>query len=156
MSVKLAPDEEVIVDVTSSLTSLTYPVVELTLITGLFWMGIGFVDAPQPAVVIDTGMRNIIVGLWAIMVLWRFVVPVLSARRRRLILTDRRLILRAPGLSGYSESIPLGAVRHVGRRGKTILLSVQGYDRYVSIPDIPRSRRVADLIESSLRRPIYR
>ncbi|WBT09321.1 hypothetical protein PAB09_03035 [Corynebacterium sp. SCR221107] len=155
MNVNLGPDEYVLVDVTSSLASLTYPVVQLTLITGVAWMGIGFIDQPQPEVIVDTGMRNIFVGVWALLVLWRFVLPVIKARRQRLILTNKRLILRAPGLRGYSDSIPLHAIRQVMRRGKSLHLAIRGYDRPITINDVPRARKVAEIIDSSIVRAIW-
>lgn len=156
MSLKVAKDERVIVDVTTSLAALTYPAMILILITALCWMGIGFIDQPQPNVVIDTGMRNLFVGLWALLAVWFFVRPVLKLRRKRVILTDRRLILRASGFSGYSESIPLGAIRMVGRKGSTITLGVHGYGRMIAIPDVPKARKVADLIENQRRMPLMR
>ncbi|WIM72959.1 hypothetical protein QP028_04160 [Corynebacterium suedekumii] len=80
-------------DLTAPLHTLTFPVLELILITGLCWMGIGWLD--QPGQVIDIQLRNGVVLLWALLVLWRFVLPLLRARRRRFMLTDRRIIVRA-------------------------------------------------------------
>lgn len=154
MSLKVAKDEYVVVDVTTSLAALTYPALNLIIITGLCWMGIGFIDQPQPQVAVDTGMRNIFVGLWALLAVWFFLRPVMKLRRKRVILTDRRLILRTAGFSGYSESIPLGAIRMVGRKGSTITLSVSGYSTMLAIPDVPRARKVADLIEQQRRAPL--
>lgn len=147
MALSVLPEEVVSVDVTSSLSSLFYPVVKLTLVTALCWMGIGFIDQPQPNVVVDTGMRSIFVALWALLALWAFVLPVARSRRRRLILTDKRLILRAPALRGHSESIPLGAVQQVLRKGSTLKILVAGQQHYVVVEGIPYARRIAALIE---------
>ncbi|ADL09980.1 hypothetical protein [Corynebacterium pseudotuberculosis] len=145
--VRVLPDEIVRVDVTRSLVSLIYPVCELLLITGVCWMLIGYLDRdPQDSV----QLRNAVVGLWAALALWRFALPVLRARKERVIVTDQRVILRAQGIMGASESIPLRAVRHVGRKRKNISLAVSGYQRPIMLINVAKAKHVVASIEEGM------
>ncbi|CAM3945038.1 hypothetical protein [Corynebacterium belfantii] len=148
--IRLQQGEEVRVDVTTPLTSLVLPVCELLLITGLCWMGIGFLDSLAVDDNSDPTMRNGVVFLWAALICWRFVLPVVRARKERVIVTDRRLILRAPGLMGAKESIPFHAVRHVSRKRKNIFLAVAGYSRPIHLPNVAKAKYVVNEIEQHI------
>lgn len=90
------------------------------------------------------------VGLWAALALWRFALPVLRARKERVIVTDQRVILRAQGIMGASESIPLRAVRHVGRKRKNISLAVSGYQRPIMLANVAKAKHVVASIEEGM------
>jgi len=140
--------EVVRADLTAPLHTLTFPVLELILITGLCWMGIGWLD--QPGQVIDIQLRNGAVLLWALLVLWRFVLPLLRARRRRFMLTDRRIIVRAGTFTSRVDSIPLRDIRAIQRRRNAISLAILGHERPLYFPYVPRAKKVTAMIESSL------
>lgn len=143
-------------DLTSPLRTLTFPVLELILVTGLSWMLVGWLDRPD--MVVDPQLRNTVVLIWAVLALWRFALPLLKARRRRFVVTDRRIVVRAGTLRGRTDSIPLQDIRSVTRRRSGITLAVSGYDRPLHFPDVPRAKKVTQMIESSLppRPMIYR
>ncbi len=143
--------EVVFVDLTSPFAALTYPLLELVVITGVMWMGIGYLDSPNAPWIVDVNLRNGLVGVWALLLIFRFVLPVARLRSRRFIVTNRRITLRGPSFRSSVHTIPLQAVKGVGRRRSTISLAVRGHDRPVVIPDVPRSRKVQARIEEALR-----
>lgn len=147
-SIRPGPGEVVRADLTAPLRTLTIPTLELILITGVCWMGVGWLDQPGHAFGVD--LRNGVVGVWALLVLWRFVVPLLRARRRRFLVTDRRIIVRDGTFRSRVDSIPLQDVRGVQRRRNGISLAILGFDRPLFFPDVPRTKKVASLIEASL------
>ena len=149
LSQQRAESEVVFADMTCPFSTLAYPVLELVVITGLAWMGIGYLDSPNVPWIVDMNLRNGVVGLWAILVVLRFLLPVVRLRRRRLLVTNRRVTIRNAGFRGASYTIPLNAVREVGRRRSTILLSVRGHDRPVLISEVPRTRKVQAQIEAA-------
>src|SRR5699024_2029148 len=65
--------EVVRADLTSPMRTLTFPVLELTLVTGLSWMLIGWLD--QPGMGTDPQLRNAVVLIWAALAFWRFALP---------------------------------------------------------------------------------
>ncbi|QGU03890.1 PH domain-containing protein [Corynebacterium comes] len=140
--------EVVRADLTSPLRVLTFPVLELILVTGLSWMLIGWLD--QPGMAVDPQLRNTIVLIWAVLALWRFVLPLFKARRRRFVVTDRRIVVRAGALRARTDSIPFRDIRSVKRRRSGITLAITGYDRPLYFPDVPRAKKVTAMIESSL------
>lgn len=140
--------EVVRADLTSPMRTLTFPVLELILVTGLSWMLIGWLD--QPGMGTDPQLRNAVVLIWAALAFWRFVLPLLKARRRRFVVTDRRIVVRAGAWRARTDSIPFQDIRSVKRRRSGITLAIKGYDRPLYFPDVPRAKKVTQMIESSL------
>ena len=101
-------------DLTSPMRTLTFPVLELILVTGLSWMLIGWLD--QPGMGTDPQLRNAVVLIWAALAFWRFALPLLKARRRRFVVTDRRIVVRAGAWRARTDSIPFQDIRSVKRR----------------------------------------
>ncbi|QDZ42109.1 hypothetical protein [Corynebacterium sp. sy039] len=147
MALVVAADEDIIVDVTAPLSRLAYPVIRLTLLTALCWMGIGYIDQPQPYVIIETGMRNIFVGIWFFLAFLSLGVPIIKNRRNRLVLTDSRIIIRHFGIGSHTESIPLYAITGVRGKGKKLLIAIEGYAKPIMLDDVPRAGKIARLIE---------
>jgi hypothetical protein len=143
-----AEGEVVRADLTSPLRTLTFPVLELILVTGLSWMLIGWLD--QPGMEADPQLRNAVVISWVVLSAWRFGLPLVRARRQRFVVTDRRLVVRAGSLRSRTDSIPLRDIRSVKRRRNGISLAIAGYDRPLHFPDVPRAKKVTALIENSL------
>jgi len=140
--------EVVRADLTSPLHTLTFPVLELILVTGLSWMLIGWLD--QPGSTVDPQLRNGVVLVWALLALWRFVWPLLKSRRRRFVVTDQRLVVRAGEFGARTDSIPFRDIRSVQRRRNGIYLAIVGYQRPLYFPDVPRAKKVTAMIEESL------
>lgn len=155
---RMAPGEHKLADVTAPMRALTLPVLELIIITGLAWMGIGWMDAHGIPSIADTPLgeypttRNGLVGLWAVGVAWRFILPVMRHRRKRFILTNQRIIARPGNLGGRPDNIWLGDVLGVRRRRGGISLAIRGYEQGVFMPDVAKNKQIEKLIHSQLRR----
>lgn len=145
---KLGPGERVRADMTSPPGALVFPFLEAVVTTGLVWMAVGYLDGP--GYLIDSALRNALVGLWAALLVFRFVLPVVKQRRRRFILTDRRIIARAPTLKSRVDSIPLRDVHSVRRHKGGMSVAVFGMDRPLYFPGVPRGKRIEGMIQQSL------
>lgn len=145
---RLGDGEVVRADLTAPLRALTFPVLELILITGISWILIGWLDRPDAFV--DVQLRNAVVVGWFLLAVWRFGLPLLRSRRRRFIVTDRRIVVRDGALRSRVDSIPLRDVRAVSRRRRGISLAISGYARPLYFPDVPKTKKITGLIETSL------
>ncbi|MDO5077186.1 hypothetical protein [Corynebacterium sp.] len=126
------------VDVTSPLRAMAMPVVEMLAFTAAFWMLVGFLDRDFYP------WRNLVVLVWALCVLWRFVLPLLKQRRRRLTVTDTEIRVRNPGLFSRTMTIPMRVVRGAGRHRDMLTLHTQAGPVYVT--GVPKAKRIADTI----------
>lgn len=155
---KMGPGEHKLADVTAPLSALTLPVLELIVLTGLAWMGIGWMDVNGvPSIAgITPGdyptVRNGLVGLWAIMILWRFVLPVIRQRRKRFIVTNQRIIARTGSLGGRADNIWLGDILTARRRRGGISLAIRGYEHGIFVPDVAKNKQIEKLIQRQLLR----
>ncbi|WP_394286805.1 hypothetical protein, partial [Corynebacterium kefirresidentii] len=91
-------------DVSAPFRALIFPFLELVLITGLLWIAIGWCDVQA----VDPMLRNGLVAVWALLGIWRFLIPLYKARRKRFIVTNRRVIARE---GRNIDSIPLQDIR---------------------------------------------
>lgn len=145
---RLGPGERVRADMTSPPGTVVFPFLEAVVTTGLVWMAVGYLDGPGS--MIDPLLRNALVAVWAVLLVWRFLLPVVRERRRRFIVTDRRIIARAPSLKSRVDSIPLRDVHSVRRHKGGISVAVFGLDRPLYFPSVPRGKKVEGLIQQSL------
>lgn len=143
--IKLGRGEVVLADMAPPLRGLVFPFLELIIATALSWMLIGWMDASG----VDVGIRNAVVGIWFLIVLWRFVLPLIRQRRQRFVVTNKR-VLFVPGGRGRTESIPLMQIRGVRRRRGGLDIGVLGYGEAVHFDDVGRAKRVQALIEEQL------
>lgn len=143
--IKLGRGEVVLADMAPPMRGLVFPFLELIIATALSWMLIGWMDASG----VDVGIRNAVVGIWFLIVVWRFVLPLLRQRRQRFVVTNKR-VLFVPGGRGRTESIPLMQIRGVRRRRGGLDIGVLGYGEPVHFPDVGRAKRVQALIEGQL------
>ena len=144
--------DRVHVDLTSSLSGMLFPVLELIIITGVCWIGIGFLDqlpawdGSNPADQFPAGSRDLLLLLWAGLSFWRFGLPLIRQRRFRVILTDRKLLVRPAGLRTGYDSIPLTYVQGVQRRRNTLTVGVGGQPRPYVIDNVPKARKVESIL----------
>ena len=130
-------------DMAPPLRALVFPFLELIILTALSWMLIGWMDVHG----MDAQLRNIVVLLWAILALWRFLKPVLRLRRQRFVVTNKRVV----AMNGRSiESIPFVQIRGAHRHRGGISIGIFGYAQPVYFPDVGRTKRVEDLIRRQL------
>lgn len=134
-------DEVVLADVTAPLSSLVFPLLELVVITGVAWIVIGWMDVTAS---VDVGLRNAVVALWLVLALWRFGLPVLRARRRRFVVTDRRVLVR--GKRGAVDSIPRGQILSARRSKGGIDLAVYGFSNPLHYEGVAKARQVEKIL----------
>lgn len=139
----IGEDEVVLADVSAPITTLVFPLLEAVVITGVVWIAIGWFDVNTE---LDPLMRNLIVCTWVLLVVWRFIVPISRARRRRFVVTDRRVLSRGP--RGAVDSIPRQHI-HSARRAKGgISLSVYGFERPVFFDQVGKPKQLEKIINS--------
>lgn len=143
--IKLGRGEVVLADMAPPLRGVIYPFLELIIATALFWMLIGWMDTAG----MDAGIRNAVVGIWFLVVLWRFILPLIRQRRQRFMVTNKRVMF-VPGGRGRTESIPFAQISDVRRRRGGIDIGLLGYGEAVHFPDVGRARRVEALIAERL------
>lgn len=144
--IKLGRGEVVLADMAPPLRGVIFPFLELIIATALFWMLIGWMDAAA----VDVGIRNAVVGIWFLIVIWRFFWPLIRQQRQRFVVTNKR-VMYLPGGRGRTESIPLMQIRNVRRRRGGIDIGILGYGEPVHFPNVGRARRVEALIVEQLR-----
>lgn len=140
-------DEVVLADVSAPLSSLTIPLMELIVITGVAWMAIGWMDVTPH---VDPFVRNIVVAAWAVLVAWRFVGPLAAARRRRFVVTNRRILAR--GRRGAVDSIPHRQIHSVRKERGGITVAVYGYQRPIHFEKVGKTRAVEKVLAAQIGR----
>ncbi|WP_448852054.1 hypothetical protein [Corynebacterium sp. 335C] len=143
---EMDPGEEVLLDVNPVFTDLVRPMVELAVITGVIWLLVGFIDGPYIGDGDLRGLRAMLLTAWPLLLAWRVGAPVLGWLGRRLVVTDRRLILRRGIVRPDIVVVDLRSVRGVGRRGSVLEVSTGPWRPPLVIEGVPGSRRVARVI----------
>lgn len=132
-------------DMAPPLSTMLYPFLEVLIITALSWMLIGWMDRPEN--MIDPQLRNIMVLIWLLLVLWRFIVPLIRTRRQRFMVTNKRVVVKQ---GRATESIPLAQISGARRYRGGINIGVYGYAQPVYFPEVGRVKRVEELIRRQL------
>lgn len=140
------PEERVLADFTVRARDLAWPLLEAIAITGVAWIAIGWIDASEFGALYATpSVHNAVVLAWALLLVWRLVLPTARRRRQRIFLTTGRLVVRGPSFRARPIGVDLYDLTAVNRRRATIFLHrVDG--RPLVLRAVPRARRVADLI----------
>ncbi len=131
--------EVVRADMTAPFRTLLFPFLELVVVTGVCWIAIGWCDYNG----IDLAIRNGLVAIWALLAAWRFIFPLVKARRKRFIVTNLRVIARE---GKRVDSIPLTDIRGARRRRGGISLALHGYEKPMYFPSIPKAKYVEDIL----------
>ena len=142
---RVGGDEVVLADVCAPLSSLTIPLLELVAVTGVAWMAVGWMDVTPH---VEPGLRNIVVLIWALIVLWRFIVPLVASRRRRFIVTDKRILAR--GRRGAVDSIPLRQIHSVRRDHGGLTVAVYGFAQPIRFEQVGKARAVEKTLQRAL------
>ena len=144
---RVGGDEVVLADVCAPLSSLTIPLLELVAVTGVAWMAIGWMDVTPH---VNPQTRNLVVLAWAVLVAWRFLVPLAASRRHRFIVTDKRILAR--GKRGAVDSIPLRQIHSVRRERGGLWVALYGYAQPVRFERVAKTRAVEKVLQAQLRR----
>ncbi|WJY67468.1 hypothetical protein [Corynebacterium auris] len=147
---KVREGEVVLADTCEPTSGLVFPLLETIVVTGVCWIAIGWMDANG----IAAGFRNLVVALWAVLVVLRFVRPVVASRRRRFMVTNQRVLARSG--SGGVDSIPLEQIHSVRRSRAGLSLWVHGLDRPLLYPAVGRAKKVQKILNGQVRSPRYR
>ncbi|AWB83525.1 hypothetical protein [Corynebacterium liangguodongii] len=140
----LAEGEVVLADTTSPLSSMIFPLLEFVVVTGVCWGAIGWMDFHA----VPAAARNLVVALWAIVGVVRFLLPLVAARRRRFVVTQHRVLAR--GRRGAIDSIPFGDIHSVRRERGGISVAVYGFERPLYFPEVGRARKVERVLCAQL------
>lgn len=180
--IRFAHDEQILAELSPTRRSVVMPVIQLVLLTGLAWLGVGLLDAhlahiaettlgyaPEnltsvPDLVDDSGAvatlwgRRLLLLAW-VWLAWRRCGRFLLYRQRsRMILTDRRLITATGHLRSRIGEIPLDQIAEVTRRGTTVDLWPRGGGRPLRLTDVPYAARFARMVSNRTvpyARPVY-
>lgn len=139
----IGEDEVVLADVSAPISTLVFPLLEAVVITGVVWIALGWFDVNFE---LDPLVRNLVVLGWVLLVLWRFIVPVTRARRRRFVVTDRRVLSRGP--RGAVDSIPRQHIHSARKTGGGISLAVYGFERPLFFDQVGKPKQVEKIINS--------
>lgn len=149
---RLGSGEYVRADMCAPLSTLTFPFLELVLITGICWIVIGYMD--QPGSTFDVQLRNGVVLVWAALSVWRFILPLLRSRKQRFMVTNKRVLARSGELRNRVDSIPLSQIHSARRYKGGISLAVYGFDRPIYFPHVGKSKKVEQILRTRPR-PLY-
>ena len=150
------PGEHVLVDVRAPLREMVFPFLEMIAATGVLWIIIGWFDATDAGrygvgpLHLPPEWRNGFVFLWVVLVIWRFVLPLLRKRRRRMIVTDRRIIFRADGFRSRPRSLAMSAVTWAEKERGGLAVYLQDSDLPVYYGGLPKIRKIARMINDPL------
>lgn len=153
---ELRPHEYCYLDLTSPLSTMIFPLIETLVWTGLCWIAVGYFDRlPNevgyvPASDLPHSLRSLLVLVWLVVLVWRFILPLARARMWRLMVTNQRIMSRPAALSGKVESLELGYVYRVRRKRKQLLVEVAGRGLPLVFYDVPKTKKVADVINRQL------
>ncbi len=147
---KVNDGEVILADTCGPLSGLVFPLLELIVLTGVCWMGIGWMDGHG----VDPAFRNLVVVLWAVLAAVRFILPVVSSRRRRFMVTDRRVLARSG--RGGSDSIPLQQIHSARRDRGALVLGVYGVDHPLRYPAVGKVKKVERVINTRISASRYR
>ena len=150
----MAPDwdEHVLVDVRAPLREMFFPFLEMISITGGLWIIIGWFDAADAGrygvgpLNLPPEWRNGFVFLWGMLILWRFVLPLLRKRRRRMIVTDRRILFRDDGFWTRPQTILMSSVTWAEKERGQLAVYLRDSDLPVYYQGLPKLRKVAEMI----------
>ena len=145
-------DEHVLADVKAPLREMVFPFLEMIVVTGVLWIIIGWFDAADAGrygvgpLHLPPEWRNGFVLLWAVLVLWRFLLPLLRKRRRRMIVTDRRIIFRGDGFRARPRTLSMSAVTWAEKERGLLAVYLRDSDVPVCYRGLPKVRRIARII----------
>lgn len=169
--VSFAPGEQILAELIPTRRSVLFPVLELLVITGLVWMGIGAIDrffdvlavrvtgdVIRPATLTPASLNNPVAlgALWArrgLLVLWvvlawrRCIRHLLFRRRSRLVLTTHRLVTATGHVRSRLTEVPLPAVVDARRRGSSVSVYVEGSRQPLVLKHVPQSKRFTQLLQ---------
>lgn len=149
----LADEEELLLHHHPHWKMLVLPAVTFIVATAVAGFGIGLASAKVDGsgATIATG---VILLMWALLVGWRCVAPLISWKCTHFIVTDRRVLIRQGVITHSGIDIPMGRISNVQFRhglvdrmlGTGTLIIASASDDPLEFDDIPRVQRVHSLL----------
>lgn len=174
--VSFEPDEALLADLSPKRRSVLFPVLELIVITGLVWLGIGAIDAHfdsvaratfgtvySPSSYVSTMLpqdQTLVALLWArrlllvawVWMAWRRCIRHLVFRARsRMMLTNQRLITATGHLRSDIAQIPLGHVVDARHRGSDVAVYTMGARLPIVLHNVPKAKKFVRLLRQQIR-----
>ncbi|MGA9871504.1 MAG: PH domain-containing protein [Rhodococcus sp. (in: high G+C Gram-positive bacteria)] len=149
----LAEEEELLLHHHPHWKMLVLPALTFILATAVAGFAIGLI----PAKLTDSSATIayvVVLVLWAVVVGWRCVAPLISWRCTHFIVTDRRVLIRQGVITHSGIDIPMGRISNVQFRhalvdrmlGTGTLIIASASDDPLEFDDIPRVQRVHSLL----------
>lgn len=150
---ELTRDEELVIHVRTHAKALIWPVLGLLVFTAA--LGIGLAALPENWEPIGTW---VVVGLYAVLVLWVVIWPFLKWFNATYTVTTRRIITRRGVFTKHGHDLPLRRVNNVNSErsvtdrmlgcGTLVLETAAGQP--LVLPDVPRVVEVASAVNTIL------
>ncbi|WP_415974268.1 PH domain-containing protein [Rhodococcus sp. 077-4] len=149
----LADEEELLLHHHPHWKMLVLPSITFVLVTGVAGVALGVASAR-----LDSSAANVAtiatVVLWAAIVVWRCLVPLISWKCTHFIVTDRRVLIRQGVLTHSGIDIPMSRISNVQFRhglidrmlGTGTLIIASASDDPLEFDDIPHVQRVHSLL----------
>lgn len=149
----LADEEELLLHHHPHWKMLVLPAVTFILTTAVAGFLVGLISARLDGSG-ATIATIVVVVVWAIVVGWRCVAPLISWRCTHFIVTDRRVLIRQGVITHSGIDIPMGRISNVQFRhglvdrmlGTGTLIIASASDDPLEFDDIPRVQRVHSLL----------
>lgn len=173
--ITIEPGEKVLAELSPNRRSLTFPVLELLLITGVVWILIGMLDhyldteaARQLgySLTVPSHLANVIddpayqAAQWGrrgLILLWLFLAwrrcgrQMIYRTRSRMLLTTERLITASGHWRSHTAQVPLSYIVDARAKGSTVSVFVMGTRNPIVLQDVPFAKRFVRLIRSHTR-----
>lgn len=149
----LADEEELLLHHHPHWKMLVLPAVTFILVTAVAGFLVGLASAKLDGTGATVALITI-AALWAIVVGWRGVAPLISWKCTHFIVTDRRVLIRQGVITHSGIDIPMGRISNVQFRhglvdrmlGTGTLIIASASDDPLEFDDIPRVQRVHSLL----------
>ncbi|WP_042939913.1 PH domain-containing protein [Rhodococcus sp. AW25M09] len=149
----LADEEELLLHHHPHWKMLILPSITFVLVTGIAGVALGFASARLESTAANVAMIVVAV-VWAAVVVWRCLVPLISWKCTHFIVTDRRVLIRQGVLTHSGIDIPMSRISNVQFRhglldrmlGTGTLIIASASDDPLEFDDIPHVQRVHSLL----------
>ncbi|OZD09364.1 hypothetical protein CH275_01810 [Rhodococcus sp. 06-235-1A] len=149
----LADEEELLLHHHPHWKMLILPSITFVLVTGVAGVALGVASARLESTSANVAMIAAAV-VWAVIVGWRCLVPLISWKCTHFIVTDRRVLIRQGVLTHSGIDIPMSRISNVQFRhglldrmlGTGTLIIASASDDPLEFDDIPHVQRVHSLL----------
>lgn len=174
--VTFAPDEALLADLSPNRSSVLFPVLELVVITGLVWLGVGLIDAHFDSVARNTfgavyappsaivamlpqdqtltallWLRRLLLVAWVWMAWSRCIKHLLFRARARMMLTNQRLITMTGHLRSEVGEVPLRHIVDARHRGSDVAVYTMGARLPMVMHNVPQAKKFVRLLRENMR-----